>query len=54
MRLNLFLVTRGQNCPDIKPMKAKELIRKLRKHGVEFIKGRGLVLVQMKSFNRRR
>ena len=28
-------------------MKAKALIRKLRKHGVEFIKGRGLVLIQM-------
>ena len=31
----------GQNCPNVGSMKAKELIRKLKKHGVEFIKGRG-------------
>jgi predicted RNA binding protein YcfA (HicA-like mRNA interferase family) len=38
-------LTIGQNCPNIGSAKARELIRKLirklRKHGVEFIKGRG-------------
>ena len=36
-----FQLTIGQFCPKISLMKARELIRKLRKYGVEFVKGRG-------------
>ena len=37
----IFYLTIGHNCPNIKFVKAKQLIRKLKKHGVEFIRSRG-------------